>query len=780
MTSFREAAAAIHGPLELALRSTATASRVRDLGPTLRGAIDRAAELWIPPEARKRLREASERLATGVDPAALAWVAKRLAPLLEPEFPTRMLAEPASRVPGVGPKTAEALARKEIATVEDLLFFLPRAYEDRRAIVPIAKLEVGRPACFAGTVTRSGVVPLRNGRRFFEAIVSDGTAAVQLKWFRGLPHFENRLAPGTRVLVAGDVRRFRYAKELHHPDVETLSAETSAGELPRIVPAYGGVEGLAPRSLRRVVESAVRCAADLVDGWLPKAAVAELGLAEIGAALREVHLPGTQLDPAALCERSTPYHLRLVAEELYLLQIGLELRKRALARRRTAKLEIDDRAEARAREALPFTLTGDQQRGWTEIRADLARPTPMNRLLIGDVGTGKTVLAVLAAAAAHASRRTTAVLAPTEILAEQHLHTFSRLGGALGMRTALLTGSTPAGERRKLARRLEDGVLSIVVGTHALLSESVELPRLGLAVIDEQHRFGVGQRRALTQKADSPHLLAMSATPIPRSLALTVFGDLEHSVLRERPQGRMPVATRVVGPSAGREVMGTLHATLARLEQVFVVYPLVEESEKQDLKDATRGFERLCKALPGVPAALVHGRMDARDRLRAMADFAAGRVRVLVATTVIEVGVDVPNATLLIVQHAERFGLAQLHQLRGRVGRGGKPGRALLIADPTTPEGAQRLAILERSESGFDIAEEDLRIRGAGEWLGTRQAGHLPELRLADLVRHGDTLAAVRRAALRLLENDPKLRTSPGLLEAVERRWGARLAFSSY
>ncbi len=777
MTSFREAAAAIRAPLEFALRGDEAAARVRALEPTLRGALEAAAELWIPPEARKRLAEAREQIGAPLDPERLAAIAKRLAPLLDPGYPTRMLEAPASRVPGIGPKTAQAFARKEIATVEDLLFFLPRAYEDRRAIVPIDQLEVGRPACFVGTVTRSGVVPLRNGRRFFEAIVSDGTAAVQLKWFRGAQHFENRLAPGTRVLVAGDVRRFRYAKELHHPDVETLSAETGAGELPRIVASYSAVEGIAPRSVRRMIESALRCAADLVDGWLPEATVAELGLAEIGAALREVHLPGTQLDPEALRERRTPYHLRLVAEELYLLQLGLEQRKAALARRRTPPLAIDDAAEAEARAALPFALTPDQQRAWAEIRADLARPTPMNRMLIGDVGTGKTVLAVLAARAAHASGRTTAVLAPTELLAEQHLRTFARLGSALGLRTALLTGATPVAERRALARWLADGSVAIVVGTHALFSDSVELPRLGLVVIDEQHRFGVGQRRALTQKADSPHLLAMSATPIPRSLALTVFGDLEHSTLRERPRGRPPVATRVVGPSAGREVMAALRETLAREEQVFVVYPLVEESEKQDLKDATRGFERLCKALPGVPAALVHGRLDARDRSRAMADFAAGRVRVLVATTVIEVGVDVPSATLLIVQHAERFGLAQLHQLRGRVGRGERPGRALLIADPTTPEGAQRLAILERSDSGFEIAEEDLRIRGAGEWLGTRQAGHLPELRLADLVRHADTLEAVRKAAARLLQADPGLRSRPALAAAIERRWGARLQF---
>src|SRR5262249_32336298 len=301
----------------------------------------------------------------------------------------------------------------------------------------------------------------------------------------------------------------------------------------------------------------------------------------------------------------------------------------------------------------------------------------------------------------------------------------------LGVRGALLTGATPPRERAELARWLERGEVSLVVGTHALFSESVELPRLGLVVIDEQHRFGVAQRRALARKGENPHLLAMSATPIPRSLALTVFGDLDHSGLPERPPGRAPAATRSAAPTAGRAVMSEVNEVLRRGEQIFVVYPLVEESEKADLKDATRGFERLRKALSGVTAALVHGRMERVERARAMADFAAGRVRVLVATTVIEVGVDVPNATLLIVQHAERFGLAQLHQLRGRVGRGGRPGHALLIADPTTPESVERLAILERSDSGFDIAEADLRIRGAGEWLGTRQAGHLPELRLA-------------------------------------------------
>jgi len=775
VSRWRDAVAAIRGPLEFARRAPGAAERVHDLAGTLRGALERAAELWVPPEVKQRLREAAARLEAGADAEALDQVAGRLETLLDPAFPARWLGQAVSRGPGVGPKTAQLLARKEIATVEDLLFFLPRGYEDRREIVPIEQLEVGRPAAFAGEVTRSGVVPLRNGRRFFQAVVSDGTGAVQLKWFRGAAAFEHRLVPGTRLLVAGDVRRYRFAKELHHPDVEVLSADTAAGELPRIVSSYAAVEGLPPRTLRRLVEAAVRAAADLVDGWLPAPTVAELGLAEIGAALREVHLPGVGLDPVRLRERATPYHLRLIAEELFLLQLGLEQRRRELRRRPARPLVLPPEAEARALAALPFTLTADQRRVWGEIKLDLAGRTPMNRLLIGDVGTGKTVLAVLAAAAAHASDRSTALLAPTEILAEQHAATLQRLASPLGLRSALLSGATPARERHLVARALEVGELALVVGTHALFSESQELPRLGLVVIDEQHRFGVAQRRALARKGENPHLLALSATPIPRSLALTVFGDLDHSTLRERPPGRAPVETRIVAPTAGRLVMSQVAETLRRGEQIFVVYPLVEESEKADLKDATRGFERLRKALPGLPAALVHGRLERSERIRAMADFAAGRVRVLVATTVIEVGVDVPSATLLIVHHAERFGLAQLHQLRGRVGRGSRPGHALLVAEPTTPEGVERLAILEQSDSGFEIAEADLRIRGAGEWLGTRQAGHLPELRLADLVRHGDYLAAARDAAARLLAADPALARTPGLREAVGRRWGARL-----
>jgi ATP-dependent DNA helicase RecG len=780
VSAFERALAGIRGPLEFARANPAQLERVRDLGATLVRALRRMEALCIPPEARQRVGEAARQLeAGGAVPETLAAVHALLAPLLASGWAQRALGAPTTALPGVGPKTAAALARRQIHSVEDLLFFLPRSYEDRREIVPIAALEVGRTACFAGTITRTHVAELRGGRRVLEVVVSDGSAAVGLKWFRGVRHFADRFRPGQRLLVAGDVRRYRYSKELYHPDVEWLAQEEPLSGLPRIVPSYSTVEGVPPRSLRRIVELAVRSAADLVEAWLPESTARESGLAELGPALREVHLPGPQLDPSELRERRTTYHLRLVAEELFLLQIGLEQRRAGQARLRARPLAVGDPRVARALSGLPFELTGDQRRAWSEIAADLARPHPMNRLLIGDVGTGKTVLALLAAVAAAAAGASTALLAPTEILAEQHYATFRQLAGHAGLRVALLTGSSSTAQRRSIQRLLKLGELAVVVGTHALLAPGVELPHLELVVIDEQQRFGVEQRAALAAKAAHPHVLGMSATPIPRTLALTVFGDLDHSVLRERPPGRAPVRTRVVPPGAWREVFDLLRRTLARGEQAYLVYPAIEESAAQDLKDATRGYQRLCRALPEVPIALLHGRMESDERIRTMARFAAGELRVLVSTTVIEVGVDIPNATLLVVQHAERFGLAQLHQLRGRVGRGGRPGSAILIGDPKGEEASRRLAVLEASDSGFEIAEEDLRIRGAGQWLGTRQAGHLPELRLADLVRHGDLLDVARAAARRLLADDPGLVRHAGLRDAALRRWGRSLELGS-
>ena len=526
------------------------------------------------------------------------------------------------------------------------------------------------------------------------------------------------------------------------------------------------------------MQAAVGYASDLVDQWLPETHARRAELPEVGQALAQVHEPGPDLEPEALEERDSAYHRRLAAEELFLLQVGLELRRAARSTRTAKAFGSAGSAIRQAIESLPFTLTEDQQRAWKEIASDLSLASPMNRMLIGDVGTGKTVLAVLAGVSAHYSGALSAVLAPTEILAEQHFATFRQLADPLDLRVALLTGSTPASERRSLTRLLKLGEIAIVVGTHALLSDNVTLPRLGLVVIDEQQRFGVEQRQALASKGEQPHVLSMSATPIPRTLALTLFGDLDHSLIRQRPPGRTPVATRVVGSDDGKEVFDAVKQTLARGEQVYVVHPLIEESETQDLKDATRGFQRLRRALPDVPSALLHGRMPADERIETMRRFAAGELRILVSTTVIEVGVDVPRATLLVVQHAERFGLAQLHQLRGRVGRGHRPGTALLIGDPKSEGAFRRLAVLESSDSGFDIAEEDLLIRGPGHWLGTRQAGRLPDLRLADLVRHAELIEVARSAAREQLEADPRLDRAPRLRAAVERRWGRRLDFS--
>ncbi len=779
MSAFVTAVDGLRGPLEFALRQSGNVDRVDDLGATLSRALRQLGELWIPVDAKRRCEQALRQIeARGTDRATLEAIAKYLEPLLQEDYPRRVLTASPERVPGVGPKIVTSLTRKEINSVEDLLFFLPRAYEDRRELLSVDDLQVGHSVCFEATVTRAAVVPMRNGRRFFQAVVGDGTGAVHLKWFRGLAHFKDRIKPGQRLLVAGDVRRYRYAKELHHPEVEFLRNETDAESLPRIVPVYSVIEGIPPRTLRRLVEAAVHHAADLVEAYLPPKRAKELELAELGEALRQVHLPTPDLDPVLLRQRRTPYHLRLAAEELFLLQMGLESKRSRMARRRSFAIDVDHPAVGDALRALPFELTNDQKTAWGEIAGDLSTPHPMNRLLGGDVGTGKTVVAWLGAVATHASGGLTALLAPTEILAEQHYKTFYKLAKKRGIRVALLTGSTPAAERKSLQRLLQLREIHLVIGTHALLTDSVRMPGLRFVVIDEQHRFGVEQRQALSDKGENPHVLVMTATPIPRTLALTVFGDLDHSVLRERPPGRAPITTTVVPSGSGRQVLDEVKRTLERGEQIYVVYPLVEESEKQDLQDATRGFERLQKALPNCAIALVHGRMDGKERVRVMGEFAAGRVQLLVSTTVIEVGVDVHNATLLVVQHAERFGLSQLHQLRGRVGRGNRPGQAILIGDPKTEGASKRLAVLEATDSGFDVAEEDLKIRGAGEWLGTRQAGHLPELRIADLIRHAELLPPIREAAALQSGQDPELNQQPRLKAAIERRWGRRLGFS--
>jgi len=590
------------------------------------------------------------------------------------------------------------------------------------------------------------------------------------------------------------VKRYRFSKQLLHPEIEALgSAEDDEAEpggaeheeLRSITPDYAAPEGIHPRALRRAVQYAVEHYSDLLAGHLPAPLVRELALPEPAQALRELHQPALDSDLEALRAGTTPAHIRLVLEELYLLELGLALRREGRALDAAIAIAGPGHRASAAMASLPFRLTRAQQRVWDEVRADLSRSHPMQRLLEGDVGSGKTVIAFLAAVAVAEAGAQSALMAPTELLAEQHERTLRRLAettaGGDPLRIALLTASVPHAAAEAIRARLEAGEIDLVVGTHALVQEGVAFRRLALAVIDEQHRFGVRQRAALARKAAGdlmPHTLVMTATPIPRTLALTLYGDLDLSILDELPPGRRPTRTLLFRAGQGARVTELVRETIARGEQVYVVYPLVEESEKSDLRAASESAEKLARAFPQARVDLVHGRLDAAARAAAMARFETGVTQVLVSTTVIEVGVDVANATLMVVEHAERFGLAQLHQLRGRVGRGERPGTCALVSRGGGESSEARLAALLETHDGFAIAEADLKLRGPGEFLGTRQHGVLPELRIADLARDVKRVAQAREAALATVRRDPGLRRAPELLRAVQARWGDRLALA--
>jgi ATP-dependent DNA helicase RecG len=782
---------AVRRPLEFAARDDfAQLDRVKDLEHSVAVAARAATEAAIPREAKQALRAVRDAFAKPLDPEARRPAVEKalagLASFVSPDWPERALAESTQGLPGLGPKRAEALAKREIRTVGDLLFHLPTGYDDRRSLAPVGELEVGRRATFVARVLGCGFGTWRGGRgrggRMFEAVVGDDSGTVNLKWFRGGEAIQRLVQKDALLLVTGDVKRYRFSKELQHPEVEALDpqAEVDPADRLRLVPSYSRPEGVHPRALRRAVGAAVDRCADLVAAHLPERVAHARGLPEPADALRALHAPPRDADVEALVARRSPYHERLILEELYLLELGLALRRARRGEARGVALRCEGPRVHAALRDLPFDLTGAQHRVWREIQADLARSHPMSRLLEGDVGSGKTVVAFLAAVAAAESGHQTALMAPTELLAEQHHRTLRGLaGGGDHVRIELLTASQSKTHADAVRSELASGRLDFVVGTHALLGEGVGFRSLGLVVVDEQHRFGVRQRAALSDKADAtaqPHTLVMTATPIPRTLALTLYGDLDLSVLDELPPDRLPVQTVLVRTGEGRQVADLLRETAGRGEQVYVVYPLVEASERSDLRAATESADRIRAAFPDLRVDLVHGRLDAAARGRAMSRFEAGETDVLVSTTVVEVGVDVPNASLMIVEHAERFGLAQLHQLRGRVGRGGKRGTCVLVARGVTEGSEARLSAMLETNDGFAIAEADLRIRGPGEFLGTRQHGRWIDLRVADLARDVKLVALARETALATVRADPSLHRTPGLAEAVRARWGERLA----
>lgn len=664
-----------------------------------------------------------------------------------PLSPPLLPSDPLERVRGIGPSRARELAAVGISTALDLLLHLPFRYEDRSRLAAIGALVAGGPAATVrGTVLSARLVRTRRpGFTIFEAILDDATGALRAVFFNQ-PYLQRWLVPGVSIFAWGTPRPgkgFRRGVVLENPQIELDSGEDGdVLSIGRVVPIYRKLPGLPPRLRRRLVASLLDELSQRLPERLPASDRARWRLPALGAALREAHFPGScegEPDPLLFERRTSPHLARLVFEEFLEFQLGLARRRAEVASHPAPVLAADDAIRSRFRSLLPFPLTLAQKKAIREIRADLLSGHPMGRLLQGDVGSGKTIVAVLAALLAAECGWQAALMAPTEILAEQHAVNVNRLLAGTRFRTALLTGRVRGRIRAHLLEALAAGEVDLLVGTHALLERPVAFRRLGLAVVDEQHRFGVAQRAALTgQEAPDgsrPHLLVMSATPIPRSLALVLYGDLDVSTLDEKPPGRTPVATRLMPESERGLVFHEIAREVAAGGQAYVVVPLIEESDVIDAKAVERHVVEIRAALPGLAVGVVHGRVRAEERERTMADFAGGRIQVLAATTVIEVGIDVANASYMVIENAERFGLSQLHQLRGRIGRGRRASRCVLLyGEKTSVESLERLEVLARTEDGFRIAEEDLTRRGPGDALGIRQSG-VPLFRVGDLLR---------------------------------------------
>ena len=699
------------------------------------------------------------------------------------------LSTPIACLKGVGPRIAEKFVRLEIRTVADLLYTLPHRYEDRREFRRIAQLREGQHEVFAGEILACGeAVTARRRRKLYEVVIGDGTGQVALKWF----HYRKawiakRFEVGRRVVVTGEVKRFGALREVHHPDVEFLAPGQSLADYQssdpllfgRILPVYPLTEGLTQYTARKIWKQAVDGFVHNVATEVPAALVAKHRLMPLAEALRQLHWPDNEADLEALQNHRSPALRALVFDEFFFLELGLALKRRGVVLAPGIPFQVTHKYTKPLAALLPYRLTDAQRRVLGEIKQDLMSPHPMNRLIQGDVGCGKTIVALMTALVAIENDTQVAVVAPTEILAEQHYLQFHRFLEELGLKAALLRGKMPAAEKRGIVEAIATGEVHLVVGTHAVLQEGVTFKRLGLGIIDEQHRFGVRQRAVLRDKGDNPHILVMTATPIPRTLSLTLYGDLALSVIDEMPPGRTPVTTHIASDAQRGRVYARLREEIAKGHQVYVVYPLVEESEKSDLLAATEGAAQLQNDIfPAARIGLLHGRMKPAEKEAIMGRFKARELDILVSTTVIEVGIDVPNATVMLVEHAERFGLAQLHQLRGRVGRGAADSLCILLKSyGCSEDGEKRLEVMRSTTDGFKIAEADLEIRGPGEFLGTRQSG-LPDFRVANILRDARILEDARTAAFDYAEST-EFRSAKEIQAVLKERWGNRLELAS-
>jgi len=693
---------------------------------------------------------------------------------------------------------ATVLAKSGITSVADLLLHVPRRYLDRSQVEPIATAPVGEEVTIIGRVKKVSSRRPRAKMLIVEVKVTDGTSVLPVVFFNQ-PFRVKQLAEGTEVALSGKIERFRGQPQMTNPAVDVLESELESLATGRVVPIHSSVGVVSSGILRRAIHNALRRARPITDP-VPAEVVERLGLIDRDTAIAHIHFPPEPED-GQIARR------RLVFDELFRLEVALALQKRRqMAEARGIAHRFDGELVGRFIDGLPYSLTDAQKRVLDEIRTDLGADHPMHRLLQGEVGSGKTVVAVATLLVAIQGGSQGAVMAPTEVLAEQHFLTIRRLlelaglsppeegtGGRLGMgnlfatggpvvRIAVLTSSQartnydPGAARSQVIEAIRKGEVDLVIGTHSLIQEGVDFARLAIAVIDEQHRFGVGQRVLLKEKATEadPDLLIMTATPIPRTLSMTLYGDLDVSIIDEMPPGRTPVKTIALSPASEKRAWDLIRREVASGHQAFVVCPLVEDSPKLELSSATAEHKRLQTVFSDLTVRLIHGQLHPRDKEAVMADFRGGEIDVLVSTTVIEVGIDVPNATVMVIEDADRFGLSQLHQLRGRVGRGDHPGTCVLIADPATEEGEARIAAMVETTDGFRLAEEDLRLRGQGTVFGARQSG-MADLRLADILRDFEELVAARREAFALVDRDPDLNQHPDLRDEVRTFLGERV-----
>lgn len=677
--------------------------------------------------------------------------------MLEPSTPVQF-------VKGIGPRIAEILADKGINTVDDLLHYLPFRYEDRLNPRGIAELRAGEMATVIAEVRTSGLFRTRR-MPIFQMTAGQGRSRLKCIWFNGA-YLKDKFQPGQLLALYGRVEENRGELQLIQPQFEILGeaesdAEQKASEsleVGRIVPIYesAGQGRLTSRWFRRIIHKALEGLTPELPEAIPAAVRDRMKLLPSRAALWKVHWPEAGESMADLQASRTPAHVRLIFEELFFIELGLELKRREQKAQTGIAFNLNDRVREAIKKILPFHPTGAQKRALKELAADMEKPYPMRRLLQGDVGSGKTLVAFEAAIIAIENGFQVALMAPTEILAQQHYFSARRILEPSGYRIVLLTGSLEDDRKREIRRHIVQGNAQLVIGTHALIEQKVEFAKLGLVVVDEQHRFGVLQRFKLMKKSEGPtaepDVLVMTATPIPRTLALTLYGDLDISVLDEMPPGRTPIVTRRVADERSDEVWQFLRKQVEAGHQAYVVYPVINENEETELKAAMKMYGELSKKIfPDLNVAVLHGRMESDLKEQVMRLFQQGKIQILVSTTVIEVGVDVPNAAVMVIEHAERFGLAQLHQLRGRIGRGAAKSYCVLMTSGKVSEEAERrLDAMVRTTDGFQIAELDLEMRGPGEFFGTRQAG-LPSFQVANLIRDRDLLEIAKREAAAVL-----------------------------